>query len=84
MTTRLKRQPRPMVTSGSSTAWSITQNEWMRTLLNNTELLTMEPDTMQPPDTMVLMAWPCLPSASCTNLAGGNWRWLVQMGQLVS
>jgi hypothetical protein len=62
----------------------MTQKECTRTLENSTELLTVEPDTMQPPETMVLIVTPERPSASWTNLAGGSWRWLVQIGQSVS
>jgi hypothetical protein len=75
ITTLLSRQPRPTSTSGSSTACEIVQNEWMRTPENSTESVTDDPETMQPPETMVLVVRPGLPSRPNTNLAGGSCRW---------
>ncbi len=70
-----------MVTSGSITACSTWQKECTRTSEKSTELATCEPDTMQPPEITMLTATPCWPVASGTNLAGGNCRCEVQIGQ---
>jgi len=53
-------------------------------LVKSTELSTKEPLTIDPPANMELMVMPCWPFLSCTNLAGGDMFWLVQMGQLSS
>ena len=53
---------RPISTSGITTVFSMLANECMRTPVNSSEWRSDAPETMQPPDTSELTAWPRRPS----------------------
>src|SRR5690606_11535498 len=84
ITQRRRRHERPTQTSGSKTAESILQNEFIRTRGNSTDCTTTEPEIMHPLDTSEFSVISWMPEQSCTNLAGGSDSIWVRIGQFWS